>query len=186
MLEVKERLILYNLHTDHVMMWSELKDLNADRIVRSKCRVVCGTTAPIAIVWDNMRKSPWQRSSSGLGPDPDLTREYGPVANSQSRCIQFLRYLHMLHWNILNTVWCEYCDRKWTVISTVASAPEWNPIAFNFILSYLRENVVDIRVDPSLCGVNLDSLATEYIGLSLTFESLCWALCCSLEHEWRE
>jgi len=48
--EVKERLKLHNLHTDHVMIRSELKYLFGSKDVWLKCRVFGGKTGPIAMV----------------------------------------------------------------------------------------------------------------------------------------
>jgi hypothetical protein len=48
MQDVKEGLKLDNLHTDHVMIRSELKYLIGAKIVDFKCRVFGGKTAPIS------------------------------------------------------------------------------------------------------------------------------------------
>jgi len=48
--EVKERLELHNLHTDHVMIRSEFKYLIGAKVVMLKCRVFGGKTGPIATV----------------------------------------------------------------------------------------------------------------------------------------
>jgi len=50
MQEVKERLELHNLRTDHVMIRSQLKYLIGAKVVRLKCRVFGGKTGPMATV----------------------------------------------------------------------------------------------------------------------------------------
>ena len=65
---MKEGLKLHNLHTDHVTIRSELRYLIGAKIVDLKCRVFGG--------------NPLQRSGSGLEPDPEPNREFGPVANT--------------------------------------------------------------------------------------------------------
>jgi len=63
-------------------MWSELRYLIGARVVMSKCRVVSGKTGPIAtvrlVVWWYLL----QQSGFGLEPHPELTREFGTVANT--------------------------------------------------------------------------------------------------------
>ena len=65
---MKERLELHNLHTDHIMIRSELKYLIGEKVVMLKCQVLCG--------------NPLQRFGSGLEPDPEPNWECGPVANA--------------------------------------------------------------------------------------------------------
>ena len=65
---MKELLELHNLRTDHIMIRSELQYLIGGQVVMLKCRVVCG--------------NPLQRFGSGLEPDPEPIREFGPVANT--------------------------------------------------------------------------------------------------------
>ena len=48
--EVKQRVEMHNLHTDHVMIRSELKYLIGAKVVNLKCRVFAGKTGPIATV----------------------------------------------------------------------------------------------------------------------------------------
>jgi len=69
---VKKRLDLHNLHTDHIMIQSELKYLIGGKVVMLKCPVLCG--------------NPLQRFGSGLEPDPEPNQEFGPLGNT--RCIQ--------------------------------------------------------------------------------------------------
>jgi len=66
--EEKEGLTLHNLRTNHVTIRSELRYLIGAKIVDLKCRVFGG--------------HPLERSGSGLEPDPEPDREFGPVANT--------------------------------------------------------------------------------------------------------
>ena len=66
--EVKERLELHNLHSDYIMIRSELKYLIGGKVVMLKCWVLCG--------------NPLQQLGSGLEPDPEPNREFGTVANT--------------------------------------------------------------------------------------------------------
>jgi len=50
MQEVKERLELHNLRTDHVMIRSQLRYLIGAKVVRLKRRVFGGKTGPMATV----------------------------------------------------------------------------------------------------------------------------------------
>jgi len=49
--EVKERLTLHNVHTEHVMVWTELKYWIGAKIVNLRCRVFGGKTGPFPTVW---------------------------------------------------------------------------------------------------------------------------------------
>jgi hypothetical protein len=82
MQEVKEGLKLDNLHTDHVMIRSELKYLIGAKIVDLKCRVFGGKTAPFPTVrvFRVVRPVATVRFRVELNPEP--TREFGPVANT--------------------------------------------------------------------------------------------------------
>jgi hypothetical protein len=65
---VKEGLKLHNLRTDHVTIRLELRYLIGAKIVNLKCRV--------------FGENPVQRSGSASKPDPELNREFGPIANT--------------------------------------------------------------------------------------------------------
>jgi len=66
--EGKQGLKQHNLHTGHVTIRSELRYLIGAKIVDLKYRVFGGNLL--------------QRSGSGLEPDPESNREFGPVANT--------------------------------------------------------------------------------------------------------
>jgi len=85
MQEVKEGIKLDNLHTDHVMIQSELKYLIAVKIVDLKCRVFGGKTAPFPTVWVFRVVRHVATVRLRVEPNPEPTREFGPVANT--RCI---------------------------------------------------------------------------------------------------
>jgi hypothetical protein len=83
MQEVKEGLKLDNLRTDHVMIRSELKYLIAATIVDFKCRVVGGKTAPFPTVRVFHVVKPIATVRFRVEPNPELTREFGPIANTE-------------------------------------------------------------------------------------------------------
>jgi len=62
---------MHNLHTDHIMIRSELKYLIGGKVVVLKFWVLCGNLL--------------RRFGSGLELDPKLNREFGPVANTRWR-----------------------------------------------------------------------------------------------------
>jgi hypothetical protein len=80
MREVKERLKLHNLHTDHVVIRLELKYLIGAKMVNLKCRVFGGKTAsfPMVRVFRVLKHVATVRVR--VEPDPELTRQLGPVA----------------------------------------------------------------------------------------------------------
>jgi len=80
--EVKERLKLHNLRTDHVMIRSELKYLIGAKIVNLKCRVFGGKTGPMATVRVFGVVRPVATVRFRVEPYPEPTREFGPVANT--------------------------------------------------------------------------------------------------------
>jgi len=83
MREVQEGLKLDNLHTNHVMIRSELKILIGVNIVDLKCRVFGGKTTPFPTVrvFRVVRPIPMVRFR--VEPNPELTREFGPAANTR-------------------------------------------------------------------------------------------------------
>jgi hypothetical protein len=82
MLEVKEGLKLDNLRTDHVMIRSELKYLIGAQIVDLKCRDFGGKTAPFPTVQVIRVVRPVAKVRFRVEPNPEPTREFGPVANT--------------------------------------------------------------------------------------------------------
>jgi hypothetical protein len=82
--KVKERLKLDNLRTDHVIIQSELKYLIGAKIVDLKCRVFCGKTAPFPTVWVFHVGRPVETVQFRVEPNPEPTREFGPVGNTRS------------------------------------------------------------------------------------------------------
>jgi len=85
MREVKEGPKLDNLHTDHVMIRSELKYLIGAKIVDLKCRVFRGKTAPFPTVRVLCVVKPIAMVRFRMEPNPELTLEFGPVANTSFR-----------------------------------------------------------------------------------------------------
>jgi hypothetical protein len=79
---VKERVELYNLRTDHVMRRSELKYLIGGQVVMLKCRVFEVKTGPFPVgrVFRGVR--PVATVRFRVEPEPEPTREIGPVANT--------------------------------------------------------------------------------------------------------
>jgi hypothetical protein len=80
MQEVKEGLKLDNLRTNHVMIRSELQYLIGAKIVDLKCRVFGGKTAPCRTVRVFRVVRPIARVQFQVEPNPEPTREFGPVA----------------------------------------------------------------------------------------------------------
>jgi len=83
MREVKEQLKLHNLRTDHVTIRSELKYLIGAKIVDLKCRVFGGKTGPFPTVWVFGVVRPIAMVRFRVEPDPEPTRDVGPVANTR-------------------------------------------------------------------------------------------------------
>jgi len=79
---VKEGLKLHDLRIDHVMIRSELKYLIGAQVVRLKCRVFAGKTGPIPRVRVFCVVKPVATVRVLVEPDPELTREFGTVANT--------------------------------------------------------------------------------------------------------
>jgi len=82
MREVKEQLTLHNLRTDHVTIRSELKYLIGAKIVDLKCRVFAGKTGPFPTVRVFGVVRPVATVRFRVEPDPEPTRDFGPVANT--------------------------------------------------------------------------------------------------------
>jgi len=82
MQEVKEGLTLDNLRTDHVMIRSELKYLIGAKIVDLKCQVFGGKTAPFPTVRVFRVVRPVATVQFQVEPNPEPTREFGPVGNT--------------------------------------------------------------------------------------------------------
>jgi hypothetical protein len=81
-MEVKEGLKLDNLHTDHVMIQSELKYIIGAKIVDLKCRDFGCKTAPFPMVQVFRVVRPGATVRVRVEPNPEPTREFQPVANS--------------------------------------------------------------------------------------------------------
>jgi len=82
MREMKERQTLHHLHTDHVVTRSELKYLIGAKMVSLKCRDFGGKTAPFPTVRVFRVVRPVVMVRVRLEPDPEPTRQCGPVANT--------------------------------------------------------------------------------------------------------
>jgi hypothetical protein len=83
MQEVKEGLKLDNLRTDHVMIRSELQYLIGAKIVDLKCRVFGSKIAPIPTVRVIRVVRPVSTVRFQVEPNPEPTREFGPIANTR-------------------------------------------------------------------------------------------------------
>jgi len=79
---VKERVELHNLRTDHVMIRSELKYSIGGKVVMLKCRVFGGKTGPFPVGRVFRVVRPVATVRFRAEPDPEPTREFGPVANT--------------------------------------------------------------------------------------------------------
>jgi hypothetical protein len=110
--EVKEGLKQQNLHTDHVMIRSELRYLIGAKIVDVK--------------WWVVGENPLQRSGSRSEPDPEPNWEFGPIANTtygavpsreksytvcgsmqaRQECVRTNRHC-VDRWRVSNSVWDE-------------------------------------------------------------------------------
>jgi len=80
--EVKERLKLNNLRTDHVVIRSELKYSIEAEMVNFNCRVFGGKTAPFPTVRVFRVVRPVATVRVRVEPDPEPTGQFGPVANT--------------------------------------------------------------------------------------------------------
>jgi hypothetical protein len=99
MQEVKEGLKLDNLRTDHVMIRSELKYLIGAKIVDFKCRVFGGKTAQFPTVRVFRVVRPVATVRFRVEPNPETTREFGPVANTSSDLGSWRLQNSLLEWN---------------------------------------------------------------------------------------
>jgi hypothetical protein len=74
--------MLHNICTDHVIIRSELKRLFVSKMLTIKCRVCGGKTGPFPTVQvvGGVRQVATIRFR--VERDPELTREFGPVANT--------------------------------------------------------------------------------------------------------
>jgi len=80
---VKESVELHNLHTDHVMIRSELKYLIGGKVVMLKYRVFDGQTGPFLVGQVFRMVRPVATVRFRVEPKPELTREFEPVANTK-------------------------------------------------------------------------------------------------------
>jgi hypothetical protein len=87
---VIEQLKLPNLHIDHVVIRSELKYLIGATIVNLKCRVFGCKTGPFPTVRVFREVRTVATVRFRVEPDPELTRQFGPVANTSSPSITII------------------------------------------------------------------------------------------------
>ena len=87
--EVKERLELHSLCTDHVAIQSALKYLIGGKVVMLKYRIFGSKTGrfPMRPVFRVVR--PIATVPFGVQLEPELTREFGPVANRTPPAVGF-------------------------------------------------------------------------------------------------
>jgi len=114
MREVKEGLKLVNLSTDHVMIQSELEYLIGAKIVDLKCRVFGGKTAAFRAVRVFRVVRPVATVRFRVEPNPEPTREFGPVANTAcvTRVLPIRMGLHPANG-------CKYCNEPCSVTCSV-------------------------------------------------------------------
>jgi hypothetical protein len=79
---VKGRVELHTLRTDHVMIRSELKYLIGGQVVILKCRVFVGKTGPFPVGRVFRRVRPVVTVRFWVKPEPELIREFDPVADT--------------------------------------------------------------------------------------------------------
>jgi len=101
--EVNERVDLHNLHTDHVMIRSELKYLIGGKVVMLKCQVFRGKTGPFPVGWG--------------------CRVIRPIAMFRNRP----RNVHALLTLFIRTM-INYCILHWFLINTGSSNQSRNCI----------------------------------------------------------
>jgi len=115
--EVKEWVDLHNLCTDHIMIRSELKYLIGGIVVMLKCRVFGGETGPFPVGRVFRVVRPVATVQFRVEPQPEPTREFGPVANTIHAILfcsescdcnkdQYDRRNAFSLWNPMNH-WCE-------------------------------------------------------------------------------
>jgi hypothetical protein len=80
--EVKAQVALHNLRTDHVMIRSELKYLMGGKVGMLKCRVFGGKTGPFPVGRDLRLVRPVAAVKFRVELEPELTRVFRPVANT--------------------------------------------------------------------------------------------------------
>jgi hypothetical protein len=79
---MKQRLVLYNIHTDHVMIRLEPKYLIEGKVVMLKCRVFGGETSPFRMGHVCRMVRHIAMVSIGVEAQPEPTLEFGSVANT--------------------------------------------------------------------------------------------------------
>jgi hypothetical protein len=77
---VKEQVQLHNLHTDHIMIRSELNYVIGGKVVMLKCRILGGKTGPFPVARVFRVVRPIATVQIQVEPDPQPTRDFGPVA----------------------------------------------------------------------------------------------------------
>jgi len=82
---VKEPLELHNLHTDQVTIRSELKYLIGAKVVVFQCRVFGGKIGPFPLGQVFRVVRPVATVRFHVEPEPEPTREFGPVANTNPK-----------------------------------------------------------------------------------------------------
>jgi len=103
----KERLKLQNVHIHHVVIRSELRYLVRAKSVNWKWRVFGGKTGP----WPNVRVfgvgRPIATVRFRVGPEPESTREFWPVANTDEEVAWLCE-----HYRIVNPPAAGYLDNR--------------------------------------------------------------------------
>jgi len=77
---VKERVELYTVCTDHVMIRSECKYLIQGNVVMLKCQVFVDKTGPFPVSRVFCVVKPVATVRLRVEPEPEPTREFGPIA----------------------------------------------------------------------------------------------------------
>jgi hypothetical protein len=80
--EVKEQVELHNLHTDHVMIRSELKYLIGVKVVLLDCWVFSGNSGPFLVGRVFRVVRPVATVRVRVSPESEPTREIGPGVNT--------------------------------------------------------------------------------------------------------
>jgi len=84
---MKERRELHTLRTDHVMIRSELKYSIGGKDAMLKCQVFGGKTGPFPMGRVFRVVRPVATVRFRVEPDPEPTREFGPVANTMDHTV---------------------------------------------------------------------------------------------------
>jgi hypothetical protein len=126
--ELRVRLELHNLHTDHVTIWSELKYPIGGKVAMLKCRDFGGKTGPFLMDPVFWVVRPIATVQFQVEQDPGPTREFGPVANTTAEMrrqtalpsyVLFVIKFLAIHQNMglapwRNTCWQQRTLQCWT------------------------------------------------------------------------